>query len=331
MSMSGGCGGVLKCEVPLSNLRLRGHPIPSDNASDRERVVETRRPGFSTDFAHVILVWLASACLTFFVAPNHDQASNLERLYYTVYDTAVGAFIGFYLLDRLARNGLAVFAGCSSAVWIAGTLINEALIEPYAFRSGPINVEGVYYGLLGSLTMTGVFIVLRLPRHYRDVRQQATATARLPEEIASTTPSTCESTETSCFFVRVAGETRRIFAADVIYMKAEKDFTRLVCVTGEHFVSESMKSMIQRLERLGLIRVHKSFAVNLPRVDRMTRMEARVGGHRIPVGRRYWEQFAEKWKVQFPSAVQTEEPEQVTSGEMLEGSSEEDDGSRNGG
>lgn len=310
MSVSGGYGGVIECGGPSSDLRLRRPSMAAGNASDRsDAMVEPPLSRFNTDAALVLLVWAASACLTFFVAPNHDQASNLERLYYTVYDTSVGAFIGFYLLDRLARDGLAVFAGCSSAVWIAGTLINEALIEPYAFRTGPINVEGIYYGLIGSLTMIGVFVVLRLPRHHQFVRQQADPQSPSPQDNASASQAFSTSHEASCFFVRVAGETRRIFAADVIFMKAEKDFTCLVCTTGEHFVSEGMKSLMQRLAGFGVVRIHKSFAVNLRRVDRMTRVEARLGEHRIPVGRRYWEQFAEQWKIESPSAVYTEEPD----------------------
>ena len=93
--------------------------------------------------------------------------------------------------------------------------------------------------------------------------------------------------------MQVAGETRRIRAADVIYFKAERDFTHVVCSTGNYFVSEGLKSLLDRTAPFGFARVHKSFAVNLRRLDRLTRTEAGLGCERVPVGRSYWRAVAD--------------------------------------
>jgi LytTr DNA-binding domain len=239
--------------------------------------------------AVILLVWLASLGMSLFVDPNYDHFSTVELVYYSVYNVAVGALVGFYLLDRVSRGGVAAFLWKSITLIVAGTLINETFVEPIAFQTGPINFEGVYYGLAEAITAAGIFLLLGLTDHFLVARQRADAAqaASLP-----TGPG-----EGACFFVRVGGgETRRIFVADLIYMEAEKDFTRVVCANGEHFVSESMKNLLERVPPQEVVRIHKSFAVNLRRAERLSRTEVSLGDRSLPVGRTYWKAFAESWK-----------------------------------
>lgn len=285
-----------RSEVAAPALRAALQP-----ASGRRAI----RPALTRDAAAIAIIWLVSMAVDFFVAPNYDQVTKTELFYYTIYNTAVGAFIGFYLLDRLGRPDLRLFLAAACAAWLGGTLINEAVVEAWFFQTGPINMEGVYYGLVDALTMTAIFVLLRLPKQLRAADERAREP--WPNAAPADRPLPQDRIDTAdCFFVRVAGETRRIFAADLIYLEAEKDFTRLVCATGEHFVSESLKSLIERSSGFGIVRVHKSFAVNLRRVERMTRMEVRLGEHRVPVGRTYWEELDDAWTMRTPAAQTVE-------------------------
>jgi hypothetical protein len=250
----------------------------------------------SGDGLSVLLVWLTCVVLSLFVEPNYDNRAVPELLYYSVYEVAVGWLIGFHLFDRLAPRSVR-FIALSCLLIASGTLVNEGVVEPLVFGAGPINFEGLYYGVLGSATTATLFLLLRMARLLRASKENATqAGAGALPSTGSVSPPALATDNEDCFFVRVADETRRIRAADVIYMKAERDFTHIVCSSGSHFASESLKGLLERSSRFGLVRAHKSFAVNLGRVDRLTRTEAGLGDQKVPVGRRYWPVLADTWR-----------------------------------
>lgn len=240
-----------------------------------------------SDVLAVCLVWGASVLLATFVTPHTGYSSTPELLYYSVYNVAVGAFVGLYLFDRRLTLGTPFFLVTASLAILCGTLINELFVEPL-FGSGPINGEGLYYGLMDALWPAGTFLLLRL------VQQQHPAAGPV-----SGTPAVTGSDanrEAPYVVARVAHGNAHLWADDIIYMKAERDFTRVICSSGERFVSENLKNLLAKTGELGLLRTHKSFAVNIRHLDRLTRTEAHLGTYRVPVGRRYWPTAAETWR-----------------------------------
>jgi hypothetical protein len=239
-------------------------------------------PHFS-DGLCVLAVFLTYAAHAVFVAPNYDHFSVGQLLSGSAFSVAMGALIGFALFDRCGRGRVRLFIGGTIVLILAAALFNETVVEPYVFDDGPLNTEGLYYSVTDICTTAIIFLVLRLVKLLR--RPGA----------ADAIPGFSESGEADCFFVRIASQTRRIFASDVLYMKAERDFTRIVCASGSYFVSESLKDLLEKSSVLGMTRAHKSFAVNLRRVDRLTGTEAEVGGRYVPVGRTFRAGLAAAW------------------------------------
>lgn len=231
-----------------------------------------------SDLLTFVAIWFACASMSL-VAPQPPDASTPELLYYTAYNAAVGGFVGFYLFDRLGQDGYGLFLLRGSSALIAGTLINEAFVEPLAFGASPINGQGIYYGLTDACSTAGLFLFARLARQLHTLQR----------DLSNARPASGH------FFVRVANGTRRIAAGEVLYMKAERDFTRIVCTGAEHFVSENLKSVLAKSAELGLVRIHRSFAVNLRRVEEVSRTGVRLGHRRLPVGRRYSPSLMKLW------------------------------------
>jgi len=246
----------------------------------------------------VLIVWIADLTLAVFVEPNYDRASSAELIYYSVYNVAVAAFVCLHLVDRIPSHGLARFAVRALLVMLFGTLVNESLVEPQIFGTAPINLEGTYHGLADSVTTTALFLLLRVAGLLA-TGPETHAGRPDAEGVAPQLPASEPfARDSECFFVRVAGGTRRISAADVVYLQAERDCSRIVCTNGEHFASESLKNVLERTAGCGLARVHKSFAVNLRRVERVTATKVWLGDQYVPVGRRFREAFSERWRTQ---------------------------------
>ena len=252
--------------------------------------VERERPrgeaAFRRDAAAILAVWSGFLLVSFFVDPNYEGASIGQLIYYSFYNVTVGAFVGLFLLDRLPSLGAVNFSLQAGVLVLIGTLLNEAWVEPVLFGSAALNGEGVYHGLVDVLAACALFTMLRLIQRLRGVSV---------ERVAPRWPQATPGELSTHLFIRVAGETRRIKAREVLYMAADRDFTRVVCASGEHFVSEGLKSLVARSARFGIVRVHKSFAVNLERVVRATRTEVHLDGYTLPVGRRHSKAFLLRW------------------------------------
>lgn len=246
------------------------------------------------DALAILLVWFAWLALSFLVAPDYGDRSVGERLFFSVYTVAVGAAVGFHLFDRLPKDGFLLFAARAASVLLFAVLLNEGVIEPLAFGLAPISRAGIYYALTDGLSIIVVFVLIRLGQRL-GLREDLSAPVMA--ETSSNREQALTDGDADCFFVRVPGGTRRLRAADVLYIQAERDFSRIACIQGEHFVSESLKSLLAKAAGLGLVRIHKSFAVNLLHVDQLTRLSVRAGGRSLPVGRRHWPEVATAWRV----------------------------------
>lgn len=246
--------------------------------------------GRRADAVVIAVVWGAWASLSLFVAPSYGDRGIYEQLFSSAYAVAVGAAIGFCLFDRLPSDGFGLFAARATAALLFAVLFSEAVVEPLLFGLEPISRAGVYYALTDGLSITIVFILIRLGQRVsllRDDQQARTASNGDPAESRLTE---------QCFLARIAGGARRIYPSDVIYMQAERDFTRIVCLQGEYFVSENLKCLVAKSAKFGLVRVHKSFAVNLRQVDQLTRSKVQAAGRSLPVGRRHWPDVAMAWR-----------------------------------
>jgi hypothetical protein len=239
------------------------------------------------DAALILLVWVASASLSLFVEPHRGHASTYETLYFTMYNVAVGALVGFYLFDRLPKDGFALFASRACLAILCGTLLNETIIGPVAFGAPTLNGVSLYYALTDSVALAGCFLLIRLAASFYALQRHGDDPGQQPSRRAE---------DPDCLFVKAASGVRRIYARDVLYMQAERDFTRIVCANGEHFVSQSLKSLLDKSGDFGIARIHKSFAVNLNRVERLGRTQVEIGDSRVPVGRRYRPAFVERWR-----------------------------------
>jgi hypothetical protein len=278
--------------APAFSLALSRHRPRSQEAPERGSGRRATKSGRRRYAAAILLVWGLCLCLSLLVQA-HPETSTYELLYYSFYNVAIGALVGFYLFDRLPKDGFALFAALAASAILLGTLANEIFVERFLFGMEPINGIGVYYGLTDSLFWSVIFLLFRLAEQLRDGQRRAVKSDRESGELSFGTKNRAE---TGFMIVRAADGTRRILARDVLFMAAERDFTRVVCADCEHFVSESLKSLLERSAGLGFIRVHKSFAVNLGRVDRLARMEVQVGDRRVPLGRRYRATFLESWR-----------------------------------
>lgn len=79
----------------------------------------------------------------------------------------------------------------------------------------------------------------------------------------------------------------RINLDDLLYIEGLKDYVRVVTTTETSLVLQTMKHWESILPSSTFQRAHKSYIVNLKRIDHIKGNEIKIGAREVPIGRHY--------------------------------------------
>ncbi len=96
-------------------------------------------------------------------------------------------------------------------------------------------------------------------------------------------------------FIKDNHEFVRIPLADILLLEADNTYTALRTTTRKYALRLTLGAVLERLHFAQLVRVHRSFAVNIQRVERFSDAEATVAGQVVPLGRQYREAFLKQF------------------------------------
>lgn len=89
------------------------------------------------------------------------------------------------------------------------------------------------------------------------------------------------------FYIRTDGQYHRLKYEDVIFIEAYGDFTKIHTEKLQHICLVNLKNLEEQLPRAVFIRVHRSYLVNISRIDSVDNTEIRAMQFTIPIGTRY--------------------------------------------
>jgi two-component system LytT family response regulator len=95
-------------------------------------------------------------------------------------------------------------------------------------------------------------------------------------------------------FVKTNGKLLRINFEDVLFIEALSTYVVLVTDKQKHIVGGTLKNMEDRLPFRHFVRVHRSYIVNLHRVEAMEDNMLKLGQHEVPVSRPYQEELTQR-------------------------------------
>ena len=127
------------------------------------------------------------------------------------------------------------------------------------------------------------------------VEQRAARMGSGPAGLPSAVPVPADISSTGTdLFVKTGGKLLRINFEDVLYIEALSTYVVLVTDKYKHIVGGTLKSIEERLPFRHFVRVHRSYIINLHRVEAMADNMLRLGSHEVPVSRPYQEELARR-------------------------------------
>ena len=117
-------------------------------------------------------------------------------------------------------------------------------------------------------------------------------TATIPAASAVAGPNDISATGTD-LFVKTNGKLLRINFESVLFIEALSTYVVLVTDKQKHVVGGTLKQMEERLPFRHFVRVHRSYIVNLHRVEALEDNMLKLGQYEIPVSRPYQDELTQ--------------------------------------
>jgi two-component system, response regulator PdtaR len=79
--------------------------------------------------------------------------------------------------------------------------------------------------------------------------------------------------------------------SEILYLEADNIYTNIITSQKKYAIRQAIGNVHERLPMKNLVRVHRSFVVNINKIDSFNEYEVIVHGHTIPISRTYKDEF----------------------------------------
>jgi len=93
------------------------------------------------------------------------------------------------------------------------------------------------------------------------------------------------------FFVKDHQDYVKVNSDQVMFVKAEDNYSRLFTVDNSYILATTLKKIETKLSGNHFLRIHRSYLININYIDKIKESAVYIGKHKLPIGRSYLERF----------------------------------------
>lgn len=102
--------------------------------------------------------------------------------------------------------------------------------------------------------------------------------------------------EEAFFFVKSGHKLERVNYSELLYIEGVRDYRKLHTITKQIMTLETFREFESSLSKEKMVRVHKSYMVNIDKIESVERHEIKIHNTNIPISESYREEFYKKFK-----------------------------------
>jgi DNA-binding LytR/AlgR family response regulator len=104
---------------------------------------------------------------------------------------------------------------------------------------------------------------------------------------SATLPSKVESPSESFVYFKVDKKMVKTRMSDILYIESIKDYVKVKTAEKDIITQQKISYLEESLPKDIFLRVHRSFIVNVSKVDAYSATDIELGKHQVPIGRNY--------------------------------------------
>lgn len=115
------------------------------------------------------------------------------------------------------------------------------------------------------------------------------------EKVAEVEPKETILQVNNAIFIKQNHQFIKFKREDILYLEADNIYTTIATAQKKYLVRQTVSSVLERLAWQELIRIHRSFAVNINHIESFNEQEIVTNGTRLPLSRTYKEDFMKRF------------------------------------
>ena len=100
--------------------------------------------------------------------------------------------------------------------------------------------------------------------------------------------------EENTIFLNVDKTLHKVLLSDVLYIESDRNYITFITATKKLSVIDSLKNWKDKLAKKSFLQIHKSYIINLKKLEKISGNEVYILNKRIPVGRVYKKELLDK-------------------------------------
>ncbi|CAM1352315.1 LytR/AlgR family response regulator transcription factor [Tenacibaculum crassostreae] len=96
-----------------------------------------------------------------------------------------------------------------------------------------------------------------------------------------------KASEKEAIYLNIDKTIHKIYVEDILYLESDRNYIHFVTSTKKLTIIDSLKNWKETLNQKQFVQIHKSYIINLEKVEKYTGTTAYIEGEKIPVGRTY--------------------------------------------
>lgn len=85
--------------------------------------------------------------------------------------------------------------------------------------------------------------------------------------------------------------------AEILFAEADNNYVNIQTLSQKFTLRISLSDLLDRLRFPRLVRIHRSYAINLDEISSFDEQQVRIGNHEIPIGRNYRQEFMDRFNL----------------------------------
>lgn len=93
--------------------------------------------------------------------------------------------------------------------------------------------------------------------------------------------------EKEAIYLNIDKTIHKVYVEDILYLESDRNYIHFVTSTKKLTIVDSLKNWKETLNQDQFVQIHKSYIINLEKVEKYTGTTAYIEGEKIPIGRTY--------------------------------------------
>lgn len=167
----------------------------------------------------------------------------------------------------------------------AATIERVKKTHPAAFLTKPYNINNVRIAIELALNN---FAVVKEQQGKAKVISIEEATDK-SKEIRSDKETILQMND--CIFVKQNYQFVKVKLPDILYVESDNNYVNIVTAEKKIALRISLNQLLEKIIFSNLVRIHRSYAVNIHTIQSFTEQDVLIGKLELPIGRNYKESF----------------------------------------